>query len=122
MLSPVAPSYMSAHSRHTCPNILKIIQTDNLFSFLCTDSLTASVQAQKHSDTSNLRNNLQSTLSEPLTLDMLLAKEVKGGFMIHPLFHPPLQQIHISPIGVVTQNLVVEADNRPAVPSQLNAV
>ncbi|XP_078026549.1 uncharacterized protein LOC117258356 [Epinephelus lanceolatus] len=54
-------------------------------------------------DTSHICHNLQSALAEPHTVDTLLAKEVKEGFMIGPFDSPPFPIFHISPIGVATR-------------------
>uniref|UniRef100_UPI003AAC1141 uncharacterized protein n=1 Tax=Centroberyx gerrardi TaxID=166262 RepID=UPI003AAC1141 len=54
-------------------------------------------------DTSHVSHNLQSALAEPHTVDTLLAKEVKEGFMIGPFDNPPFPVFRISPIGVATR-------------------
>nr|XP_033493145.1 uncharacterized protein LOC117263659 [Epinephelus lanceolatus] len=54
-------------------------------------------------DSSHTCHNLQSALTEPDTVDTLLAKEVTEGFMISPFDHPPFSVFRISPIGVATR-------------------
>nr|XP_033936284.1 uncharacterized protein LOC117444996 [Pseudochaenichthys georgianus] len=54
-------------------------------------------------DTSHTCRNLQSALKEPHTVDTLLAKEVKEGFMIGPFDSPPFPVFRISPIGIATR-------------------
>ncbi len=48
-------------------------------------------------------NNLQSALAEPDTVNDLIAKEVKSGFMIGPFDEPPFKIFRISPIGIATR-------------------
>ncbi|XP_071781595.2 uncharacterized protein LOC139931867 [Centroberyx gerrardi] len=54
-------------------------------------------------DTSHVSHNLQSALAEPHTVNTLLAKEVKEGFMIGPFNNPPFPVFRISPIGIATR-------------------
>ena len=54
-------------------------------------------------DISHVCHNLQSALAEPHTVDTLLAKEVKEGFMIGPFDIPPFPLFRISPIGIATR-------------------
>ncbi len=44
--------------------------------------------------------NLQSALTEPETVDMLIKKEIEGNFMIGPFSVPPFNIFRVSPIGV----------------------
>lgn len=46
---------------------------------------------------------IQSDVAEPDTVDKLLAKEVKEGFMLGPFTGPPFPAHHISPIGITTR-------------------
>ncbi len=48
-------------------------------------------------------NNLQSALAESDTVNDLIAKEVKSGFMIGPFDEPPFKIFRISPIGIATR-------------------
>ncbi|KAL0194682.1 hypothetical protein M9458_008254, partial [Cirrhinus mrigala] len=54
-------------------------------------------------DTSHISPNLQSALSEPNTVDTLIAKEVQEGFMIGPFKEPPFSPFRISPVGIATR-------------------
>ncbi|KAL0148448.1 hypothetical protein M9458_056258 [Cirrhinus mrigala] len=54
-------------------------------------------------DTSHISPNLQSALSEPNTVDTLMAKEVQEGFMIGPFKEPPFSPFRISPVGIATR-------------------
>ncbi|XP_061574443.1 uncharacterized protein LOC133441046 [Cololabis saira] len=47
--------------------------------------------------------NLLSAINEPESVDRLLAKEVKEGFMIGPFPHPPFPNFRISPLGIATR-------------------
>ncbi|XP_061585356.1 uncharacterized protein LOC133450379 [Cololabis saira] len=47
--------------------------------------------------------NLLSAINEPESVDRLLAKEVKEGFMIGPFPHPPFPNFRISPLGITTR-------------------
>lgn len=47
--------------------------------------------------------NLLSSLSDPDTVDVLLAKEVQEGFMIGPFRQPPFSTYRVNPIGVATR-------------------
>lgn len=47
--------------------------------------------------------NLQSALADPDTVDVLLAKEVREGFMIGPFKHPPFHTFRVNPIGIATR-------------------
>ncbi len=48
-------------------------------------------------------NNLQSAHADPDTVNDLIAKEVKAGFMIGPFDEPPFKVFRISPIGLATR-------------------
>ncbi|KAI2647038.1 Pro-Pol polyprotein [Labeo rohita] len=47
--------------------------------------------------------NLQSTLAEPETVDLLIKKEIDANFMIGPFFVPPFCIFRVSPIGIATR-------------------
>ncbi len=47
--------------------------------------------------------NLQSALTEPETVDILIKKEIEANFMIGPFPAPPFNIFHVSPIGVATR-------------------
>ncbi|KAE8287571.1 hypothetical protein D5F01_LYC13617 [Larimichthys crocea] len=54
-------------------------------------------------DSSFSCHNLQSAISDPDTVDRLLAKEVTETFMIGPFSSPPFPSFRISPIGIATR-------------------
>ncbi|XP_029904174.1 uncharacterized protein LOC115356996 [Myripristis murdjan] len=54
-------------------------------------------------ESSSTCHNLQSALTEPATVDKLLAKEVSDGFMIGPFSSPPFPIHRISPLGIATR-------------------
>ncbi len=47
--------------------------------------------------------NLQSALTEPETVDILIKKEIEANFMIGPFPVPPFNIFRVSPIGVATR-------------------
>ncbi len=47
--------------------------------------------------------NLQSALTEPETVDILIKKEIEANFMIGPFPAPPFNIFRVSPIGVATR-------------------
>ncbi|RXN08505.1 poly [Labeo rohita] len=47
--------------------------------------------------------NLQSALTEPETVDLLIKKEIDANFMIGPYSVPPFHIFRVSPIGVATR-------------------
>ena len=47
--------------------------------------------------------NLQSALSEPESVDLLIKKEIDAKFIIGPFEAPPFSVFRISPIGVATR-------------------
>ncbi len=49
--------------------------------------------------------NLQSALTEPETVDILIKKEIEANFMIGPFPVPPFNIFHVSPIGVATRKM-----------------
>lgn len=55
------------------------------------------------SDSSFTCHSLQSALTEPDTVDTLLRKDLKDGFMIGPFSSPPFPIYRSSPIGIATR-------------------
>ncbi len=47
--------------------------------------------------------NLQSALTEPETVDILIKKEIDAKFMIGPFSVPPFNVFRVSPIGIATR-------------------
>ncbi len=47
--------------------------------------------------------NLQSALTEPETVDILIKKEIEANFIIGPFPVPPFNTFRVSPIGVATR-------------------
>ncbi len=47
--------------------------------------------------------NLQSALTEPETVDILIKKEMDANFMIGPFSVPPFNVFRVSPIGIATR-------------------
>ncbi len=47
--------------------------------------------------------NLQSALTEPETVDILIKKEIDANFMIGPFSVPPFNVFRVSPIGIATR-------------------
>ncbi len=52
--------------------------------------------------------NLQSALTEPETVNILIKKEIDANFMIGPFSVPPFNIFRVSPIGVATRTFSVK--------------
>lgn len=60
---------------------------------------------------SHLCNNLKSALTEPETVDKLLANEVEKGYMVGPHDNSSLFIFHINPARIATQLLLARHDD-----------